>query len=125
MKIPLLTTIALALASLLATSALAASTWQTVDNLADSRGRDIVADSAGSFISLAIDNSTSSTGPVSTAVSRSSDHGATWQMVGSIAGYALDLTAAPDGALFATGNRSATVSGRAFLWQSLDHGATW
>ena len=49
----------------------------------------------------------------------------TWQDVGLIPGYALDLAAAPDGALFATGNRSATVSGRAFLWQSLDHGVTW
>ncbi len=112
-------------AALLAYTTLGQSTWQTLDNLAKSRGRDIVADSAGNFISLAIDDSTSPTGPVSTAVSVSADQGATWQTVGSIAGYALDLTVAPDGALFTTGNRSATVSGRAFLWQSLDHGATW
>jgi hypothetical protein len=108
------------------TSALAQPTWQTVDDITPWRGRDIVADGAGNFISLAIDNgATGTTGVVSTAVSVSSDHGVTWQAVGLIAGYALDLAAAPDGALFATGNRSATVSGRAFCWQSLDHGATW
>jgi hypothetical protein len=107
------------------TTTLAQSSWETVDNLAKSRGRDIVADSQGNFISLAIDDSTNTSSPVTTAVSVSADHGATWQTVGSIAGYALDLAVAPDGALFATGNRSATVSGRAFLWQSLDHGATW
>jgi hypothetical protein len=107
------------------TTTFAQSSWETVDNLAKSRGRDIVADSQGNFISLAIDDSTTNTGPVSTAVSVSADHGATWQTVGSIAGYAVDLAVAPDGALFATGNRSDTVSGRAFLWQSLDNGATW
>jgi hypothetical protein len=105
------------------TSTLAQSTWQTVDNLSPWRGRDIVSDAAGNFISLAIDNG--ATGIASTAVSVSADHGVTWQTVGSIAGYALDLTAAPDGAWFASGNRSATVSGRAFVWQSLDYGATW
>jgi hypothetical protein len=115
---------ALLLASL--TSTLAQSTWQTVDELTPWRGRDIVADNAGNFFSLAIDNgATGSTGVVSTAVSVSTDHGATWQTVGSIGGYALDLAVAPDGALFAAGNRSATVSGRAFLWQSLDSGPTW
>lgn len=108
------------------TSTFAQSTWETVDALTPWRGRDIVADPAGNFISLAIDNGiTGTTGVVSTTVSVSSDHGVSWQAVGLIAGYALDLAAAPDGALFATGNRSATVSGRAFLWQSLDHGATW
>jgi len=107
------------------TTTFAQSSWETVDNLAKSRGRDIVADSQGNFISLAIDDSTNTSSPVTTAVSISADHGATWQTVGSIAGYALDLAVAPDGAFFATGNRSATVSGRAFLWQSLDHGATW
>jgi hypothetical protein len=106
-------------------STFAQSTWETVDALTPWRGRDIVADSAGNFFSLAIDNGSS--GAVSTAVSVSADHGATatWQTVGLIPGYALDLAAAPDGALFAVGNRSATISGRAFLWQSLDHGATW
>jgi hypothetical protein len=108
------------------TSTLARSTWETVDSPTPWRGRDIVADREGNFISLAIDNgATGNTGVVSTAVSVSTDHGATWQTVGSIAGYAIDLAVAPDGALFATGNRSATVSGRAFLWQSFDHGATW
>jgi hypothetical protein len=107
------------------TTTFAQSSWETVDNLAKSRGRDIVADSQGNFISLAIDDSTNTSSPVTTAVSVSADHGSTWQTVGSIAGYALDLAVAPDGALFATGNRTATVSGRAFLWQSLDHGATW
>jgi hypothetical protein len=108
------------------TSTFAQSTWETVDALTPWRGRDIVADSAGNFISLAIDNGANGTpGVVSTAVSVSADHGATWQTVGSIAGYAIDLAVAPDGALFATGNRSATVTGRAFCWQSLDHGATW
>ncbi len=108
------------------TSTLAQSTWETVDVLTPWRGRDIVADSAGNFISLAVDNGTTgTTGVVSTAVSASADHGATWQDVGFIPGYAIDLTVAPDGALFATGNRSATVSGRAFCWQSLDHGVTW
>ncbi len=100
-----------------------AQTWETVDELTPWRGRDIVADSAGNFISLASDNG--ATTPVSTAVNLSTDQGATWETVGSIAGYALDLTSAPDGALFAVGNRSATVSGRAFVWQSLDYGATW
>lgn len=108
------------------TSTFAQSTWQTVDSLTPWRGRDIIADAAGNFISLAIDNgATGSSGIVSTAVRLSADHGATWQHVGFIAGYAIDVAAAPDGALFATGNRSAIVSGRAFLWQSIDHGITW
>ncbi len=124
-KINLLLILGAALLLVPLASTLAQSTWETVDELAPWRGRDIVADTDGNFISLAIDNSTSNTGPVSTAVSVSADHGVTWQTVGSIAGYAVDLAAAPDGALFATGNRSDTVSGRAFLWQSLDHGATW
>ena len=119
--------LALGAALLLAplTSTLAQSTWETVDALTPWRGRDIVADAAGNFVSLALDNSTSNTGAVSTSVSLSTNHGATWQTVGSIAGYANDFTVAPNGGLFASGNRSATVSGRAFLWQSLDHGVTW
>jgi hypothetical protein len=107
------------------TPVLAQSTWQTVDNPTPWRGRDIVCDANGSFISLAIDNIDSSSGPVSTAVRVSVDHGTNWQTAGSIAGYALDLAVAPDGTLFASGNRTATVSGRAVVWQSLDHGATW
>ena len=106
-------------------SAFAQSAWETVDALTPWRGRAIVADPAGDFISLAIDNSTSSSGPVSTAVSLSSDTGLTWETVGSIPGYALKLTAAPDGTLYASGNRSATVSGHALVWCSLDQGATW
>lgn len=107
------------------TSTLAQS-WITVDELAPWRGRDIVADVNGNFISLALDNgATGGGGVVSTAVSVSTNHGATWQTVGSIAGYANDLAVAPDGALFATGNRSDTVSGGAFVWQSLDRGTTW
>jgi hypothetical protein len=101
------------------------STWQTVDALSPGRGRAIVADSTGNFISLAIDDSTSSTGPVSTAVSFSSDGGLSWQTAGTIPGYALKLAAAPDGTLYASGNRSATVSGKAFVWFSVDHGGTW
>ncbi|MCL4788015.1 MAG: glycoside hydrolase [Verrucomicrobia bacterium] len=121
---PLLTLgAALLLAPLTPTSA--QSSWEIVDALAPWRGRDIVADTAGNFVGIAIDNSTSSSGPVSTAVSLSADQGLTWQTVGSIPGYAIDLAVAPDGALFASGNRSATVSGRAFCWQSLDDGATW
>ena len=107
------------------TSSQAQSTWQTVDALIPWQGRAMVADSAGRFVSLAIDDSTSSTGPVSTAVSLSTDAGASWQTVGSIAGYALKLTATPDGTLYASGNRSATVSGQAFIWSSSDLGATW
>jgi hypothetical protein len=103
-------------------STFAQSTWETVDAATPAAGRDIVADSAGNFISLALDYTTTS---AVTAVSRSGDGGTTWQTVGSIGGYALDLTAAPDGALFAAGNRSTAVSGKAFVWQSLDHGATW
>jgi hypothetical protein len=125
-RIPRLLTLGAALLLAPLTATFAQSTWQTVDSLTPWRGRDIVADAAGNFISLAIDNgATGSTGVVSTAVSLSADHGATWQDVGFIPGYALDLAAAPDGSLFATGNRSATVSGRAFLWQSLDQGVTW
>jgi len=104
------------------TATFAESTWETVDAATPAAGRDIVADPDGNFISLALDYTTTS---AITDVSRSSDHGVTWQTVGSIGGYALDLSAAPDGALFAVGNRSLTVSGRAFVWQSLDHGATW
>jgi hypothetical protein len=107
------------------TPSFAQTAWETVDNLAKSRGRDIVVDAGGNFISLAIDDSTSITGPVTSAISVSADHGATWQTVGSIAGYALDLTVAPDGTLYASGNRSATVSGKAFVWKSVTHGATW
>jgi hypothetical protein len=107
------------------TSAIAQSTWETVDAITPWRGRAIAVDSAGNFISLAIDNSTYSTGPVSTDVSLSSDTGLTWQTVGSIPGYALKLTAAPDGTLYASGNRSATVSGKAFVWFSKDHGTNW
>jgi hypothetical protein len=107
------------------TSTLAQSTWETVDTLPSWRGRAIAADSAGNFISLAIDDSTSTTGPVSTAVSLSNNHGLTWQTVGSIPGYALKLAAAPDGTLYASGNRSATVSGKAFVWFSQDHGTNW
>lgn len=86
-------------------------------------GRAIVADSSGDFITLSI--STSNTGPVSTAVSLSSDTGLTWQTVGTIPGFPAKLTAAPDGTLYATGTRSATVRGKAFVWFSQDHGATW
>jgi hypothetical protein len=93
-----------------------------VDDLAPVAGRDVVAVSAGNFLSVALDYTTAN---AITAVSRSADGDETWQQVGSIAGYALDLTVAPDGALFACGNRSTTVSGRAFVWQSLDNGATW
>ena len=107
------------------TSTLAQSAWETVDALTPWRGRAIVADTNGNFISLAIDDSTSSTGPVSAAVSLSSDHGSNWQTVGFIPGYALKLAAAPDGTLYASGNRSATISGKAFVWFSTDHGATW
>jgi len=99
-----------------------AQTWETVDAATPAAGRDIVADSAGNFIGLDLDYTTTS---AITAIVRSTNHGATWETVGSIGGYALDLTAAPDGALFACGNRSLTVSGRAFVWQSLDDGATW
>jgi hypothetical protein len=106
-------------------STLAQSTWETVDAITPWRGRAIAADSAGNFISLAIDNSTSTTGPVSTDVSLSIDTGLNWQTVGSIPGYALKLTAAQEGTLYASGNRSATVSGKAFVWFSLDHGTNW
>jgi hypothetical protein len=74
------------------TTTFARSTWQTVDAPAPWRGRAIVADASGNFISLAIDDSTSSTGLVSTAVSLSSDTGLSWQTVGSIPGYALNPT---------------------------------
>src|SRR3974390_3017316 len=83
------------------TSSQAQSAWQTVDALTPWQGRAIVADSAGRFISLAIDDSTSNTGPVSTAVSLSTDTGVSWQTVGSIAGYALKLTTTSDGTLYA------------------------
>lgn len=125
MKIKHVLTLGAALLLAPLASTLAQSTWETVDELTPWRGRAIVADSAGNFISLAIDNSTSSSGPVSTAVSFSGDTGLTWQTVGFIPGYALKLAAAPDGTLYASGNRSATVSGKACVWQSVDHGATW
>ena len=111
------------------TSTLAQSTWETTDALAPYAGRAIVADASGNFISLALSTnvvtSTGANGPVYTAVSLSPDTGLTWQTVGSIPGYALKLTAAPDGTLYAAGNRSATVSGKAFVWYSLDQGTTW
>jgi len=125
MKITYVLTLGAALLLAPLTSTLAQSTWETVDPLTPWRGNAIVADNDGNFISLALDNSTSGTGPVSTAVSLSGDGGATWQTIGSIAGYAVHLSAAPDGALFASGNRTATLSGRAVIWQSLDHGVTW
>ena len=106
-------------------STLAQSTWQTTDALTPYRGRAIVADAAGNFISLAIDDSTSSTGPVSTAVNLSTNTGLAWQTVGLIPGYALKLTAASDGTLYASGNRTPTVSGKAFVWFSQDHGTNW
>jgi hypothetical protein len=106
------------------TPTLAQSTWQTVDAVTPWQGRAIVADPAGNFISLAI-STNSTTTPVSTIVSRSADSGVTWQTVGLIGGYALKLAAAPDGTLYASGNRSDPVSSKAFIWVSLDHGATW
>ena len=118
--------LALGAALLLAplTSTFAQSNWETTDALTPYSGRAIVADSSGNFISLAI-STNSTTTPVSTVVSVSSDMGLNWQTVGRIPGYALKLTAAPDGTLYASGNRSATVSGKAFVWFSQDHGATW
>jgi len=114
----------LPLASL--TSTLAQSTWQTTDALTPWRGRAIAADPTGSFVSPAIDDGAAgTTGVVSTAVSVSSDKGLTWETVGSIPGYALKLVTAPEGTLYASGNRTATVSGKAFVWLSLDHGMTW
>jgi hypothetical protein len=103
-------------------STLAQSNWETTDAALPAAGRDIVADPAGNFIGLNLDYTTTN---AITSVVRSSDHGVTWATVGSIGGYALDLTVAADGALFASGNRTVTVSGRAVMWQSLDSGATW
>src|SRR5260221_7654059 len=105
------------------TSTFAQSTWQVVDVFTPGVGRDIVCDASGNFFSLALSDTTAV--PVFTTVRSSIDHGLTWQTIGTIAGYALDLAAAPDGTLFAAGNRTATVSGRAVVWQSLDHGASW
>jgi len=118
--------LALGTALLLAplTATLAQSAWETTDVLANYAGRAVATDSSGNFISLALDGSTNA-GPVSTAVSLSTDSGLTWQTVGSIPGFALKLTVAPDDTLYASGNRSATVSGKAFVWFSQDHGATW
>ena len=118
--------LALGTALLLAplTTTLAQSAWETTDVLANYAGRAVATDSSGNFISLALDGSTNA-GPVSTAVSLSTDSGLTWQTVGSIPGFALKLTVAPDDTLYASGNRSATVSGKAFVWFSQDHGATW
>ncbi len=107
------------------TPLLAQSSWKTAESLPHLRGRDIAVDPTGTFFALMLDDSTSTTGPVFTSVVASSDQGANWETVGLIGGYAVDLAIAPDGAIFATGNRSATISGRAFLWQSLDHGRTW
>ena len=108
------------------TTTIAQSTWETTDALTPYSGRAIVADSSGNFITLSLStNSTSNTGLVSTAVSLSSDTGLTWQTVGTIPGFAGRLTAAPDGTLYACGTRSATVSGKAFVWFSQNHGATW
>jgi hypothetical protein len=100
-----------------------AQSWEPVDNFAPGLGRDIVCDASGNFFSLAL--SDANILPVFTTVRASTDHGLNWHTVGTIGGYALDLAAAPDGTLFAAGNRTATVSGRAAVWQSLDHGTTW
>ncbi len=102
----------------------AQSAWQTADAITPWQGRAIVADPSGNFISLAI-STNSTTTPVSTIVSLSTNAGQTWESVGSIGGYALKLTAAPDGTLYASGNRSDSISGKAFVWVSLDHGSTW
>jgi hypothetical protein len=123
-KTPHVLTLGAALLLVPLSPTLAQSNWETTDALTPWRGRAIVADSSGNFISLALDDSTNA-GPVTTAVSLSTDTGLTWQTVGSIPGYALKLTAAPDGTLYASGNRSANVSGKAFVWFSQGHGATW
>ena len=115
--------LALGAALLLAplTTALAQSAWETTDALTPYEGRAAAADAAGNFFTLSL-STNSTTSPVYTVVSVSSDTGLTWQSVGTIPGYALKLAAAPDGTLFACGNRSATISGRGFIWYSLDHG---
>ena len=125
-KTPHVLTLGAALLLAPLTPTFAQSTWETTDALTPYSGRAIVADSLGNFITLSNStNSTSHNGPVWTAVSLSSDTGLTWQTVGTIPGYAGRLTAAPDGTLYATGTRSATVSGKAFVWFSEDHGASW
>ena len=123
-KTPHVLTLGAALLLAPLTSTLAQSTWETVDAIMPYAGHAIVADSSGDFITLSI--STNSTSPpVYTVVSVSSDTGLTWQTVGTIPGNALKLAATPDGTLFASGNSSGTVNGRGFIWYSIDRGATW
>ena len=108
------------------TPTFAQSTWATTDALTPYSGRAIVADSLGNFITLSNStNSTSHNGPVWTAVSLSSDTGLTWQTVGTIPGYALKLTAAPDGTLYASGNLTGRGGDKPFVWFSRDHGTNW
>src|ERR1700682_4220140 len=95
------------------TTTFAQSSWQTVDVLAGSQGVEIVFDKQqGSLIAIAVGPTTA---PPATEVRMSSDRGATWHTISSIAGYAVDLSIAPDGALYASGNRTVTVSGRAVV----------
>jgi hypothetical protein len=101
-------------------SALAQASWQTVDNVSQAMGRDIVSDGHGNLIALMIDSATPTT-----AVCLSTNQGQTWQTLGAIGGYALKLSLAFDGSLFASGNRTTAVNGRAVVWQSLDHGISW
>jgi hypothetical protein len=123
-KTPHILTLGAALLLAPLTSTLAQSTWETTDALMPYSGRAIVADASGDFITLSVPTNSTTT-PVSTVVSVSTDTGLAWQTAGTIPGYALKLTAAPDGTLYASGNLTGRGGDKPFVWFSRDHGTNW
>jgi len=129
MKTPLLTTLALAAASFLTTAAFSQSTWQTVDDFQYAPGKGagpfgVTATPGGTiFVSGAAADATDRQHGF---VNRSTDGGATWDLVfdlpGDSSANCFALAAAPSGALWATSVLNAT---NWLTHWSIDGGATW